>query len=278
MDGSGATLYDLMSYCKDPAAKAFEASHWISPRNWAHVLNALRSWRSKAAHASAKASTAAARQSAFAVGVVGPGGGQIERVVPPGGASAAVPAAPASPVRVRSFDAHGGELGEVGVELHPLIEHEGSPGASFVAPVPAGAAAVELVRDGQVLQRLERSAAPRVRVLSPRRGQRVRRGPGGALEGGRPRPRRALRHGRLLARRRAHVDQRVPGHQRRPRAHPGRARSPAAATRASASGSTTASTSRAPAPRSSASTARLRRRASSARSTASRCARAAAPC
>jgi hypothetical protein len=67
-------------------------------------------------------------------------------------------------------------LDEVGVELHTPTDAPGVTGASFVAPVRADAAAVELIGDGQVLHRLERSRAPRVHVLSPRRGQRVRGG------------------------------------------------------------------------------------------------------
>jgi hypothetical protein len=113
----------------------------------------------------------------FAVGSIGPRGGRIARVIPADPDNLAPAPDPRSPVKLRAFDSGGRLLSEAGAEVEAL---EDSPeGAAFAAPVPAGAAAVELVSGQEVLDRLERSHAPHVRVLAPRRAIRI--GAGGRL-------------------------------------------------------------------------------------------------
>jgi hypothetical protein len=105
----------------------------------------------------------------FAAGVVGASGGRILRYVAPDGNDRIPAAEPGSPVRLRALDARGRVLQEVGVRVSGTSESD-AEGGSFIGPVPAGAAAVELVRDGKVVDRLGRSAAPTVRLLSARAG------------------------------------------------------------------------------------------------------------
>jgi YVTN family beta-propeller protein len=163
----GGPLYDLMSYC------AGEGNAWLSPRNWNHTMDTLRRYRPL--RAATPAARAAAAPRAFAWGVVGPNGGRVVRVAArrPG---ADIPASvPDSPIRLRSLDRAGNVLEDVGVAVDPLTAHvDGAHGGTFVAAASPAARTVELVRGGTVLDRLDRSRPPHVRLLAPRRGARVR--------------------------------------------------------------------------------------------------------
>ena len=107
-------------------------------------------------------------------GSVGPGGARLSRAVPADPDNLVPPPDGASALRVRTVDAGGQPLGEVGARVEPLHTHGGFV-ATFAAPVPTGTAAVELLSDGMVVDRLARSRPPTLRVLAPRRGTRVDR-------------------------------------------------------------------------------------------------------
>jgi hypothetical protein len=186
-------LYDLMSYCAagdDSAEAATEATRgdaWISPRNWNRAVAELESLRSRVGLGRGRptfgrvplaraAQGPRAGRTPFAVGQAGAESGRILRVNQPDGDDAVPAADPASPVRLRSLAADGAVLSEVGVRVTVGSESPpGSPG-TFVAPVARGAAAVELLRDGRVLDRMERDAAPTVRLSAPRSTRHVRAG------------------------------------------------------------------------------------------------------
>ena len=166
----GATAYfDVMSYCR----KFDGTNAWLSPRNWNRsfaVLRAVAAARRQPASASLFA-RAARPTEGFAIGAVGPNGARITRVTQADPDTVAPAPDPQSPLKLRALDASGTVLGEAGADVKPM---EDSPGvATFVAPVPAAAAAVELVSGSIVLHRLERSRAPRVRVLALPRHARV---------------------------------------------------------------------------------------------------------
>jgi hypothetical protein len=163
----GATEYfDVMSYC----SASDGSDTWLSPRNWNRSFAVLRAVEAARRHAFLLA-RAARPGEGFAIGAVGPNGARIARVTQADPGTLAPAPDPQSPLKLRALDASGAVLGEAGADVKPM-EH--SPDlALFVAPVPAGAAAVELVSGSIVLHRLERSRAPRVRVLAPARRARV---------------------------------------------------------------------------------------------------------
>lgn len=185
-DDLSSPLFDLMSYCANLGDRgladtpADSGNAWISARNWNRIdreLSALAQRvgtddRPAAVPAAAATARATAQRSStgrgFAVGVVGPGGGKIMRVVPPDGQDAIPAPEPSSRVRVRSLGADGRVLLDAGVRVE--VSSESSPGSlgSFVAPVSNAADAVELVRDSAVLYRLERSRPPRITLRSAR--------------------------------------------------------------------------------------------------------------
>ena len=174
VDGQGVSLFDLMSYC---APNAPETNTWLSARNWNRAFRTLRDYAARInaepAVRTSVGSSAAASRPAFAVGVVGSGGGRIDRVVPPHG-NVQIPASvPSSPLRLRAFDSAGRTLEDVGVMIQgPSFAGAPAGGGTFVGPVPINAAAVELVRDGVVLDRKLRNRPPGVRLLAP--GHRTR--------------------------------------------------------------------------------------------------------
>jgi hypothetical protein len=156
VDTAPTPLYELMSYC------APESGAWLSARNWNRAFQVLQNLDAKM---KAPAAGAAQAGQGFAVGVVAASGGRIVRYVAPDGNDRIPAAEPGSPVRLRALDASGRVVQEVGVHVSSIGE-----GGSFAGPVPAAAAAVELVRDGAVVDRLTRSAAPTVRLRSARPG------------------------------------------------------------------------------------------------------------
>ena len=162
------TLYDLMSYC----ANTDDSDNWVGPRNWHRAFTRLSEYAARRqGFQGFSARTAAAAPAAFAVGTVGPSGGVLERVTG-AEASDSVPApVPSSPVHVRSLAADGRLLLDAGVTVTTSSEGEGG---SFAGPVAAAAERVELTRDGVLLDSRTRSQPPRVSVLAPRRGTRVR--------------------------------------------------------------------------------------------------------
>ncbi|MGI8429566.1 MAG: hypothetical protein ACR2OB_09745 [Solirubrobacteraceae bacterium] len=173
-------LFDLMTYCgpgsvpSSTSSNQVESSLWLSARNWNHTFDTLAGGPKRAAErsASARATASASSGQAFATGVVGPGGARIVRVVQPHGHDAIPAPAPASPLRLHALDAAGRLLVDEGVQVQPLLDSPGS--ATFVAPVPVGAAAVELISHGAVVDHRQRNRPPRVRLLAPGRRAHAR--------------------------------------------------------------------------------------------------------
>ncbi len=162
VDGPTSPLFDLMSFC------APEATAWLSARNWnrsATLIQTLLGSRVKRLAAASRAGQA------FVSGVVGPRGARVLWVNPADSANLPPAPDPGSRLRVRSLNAAGKELALVGAAI------EGSGGAgTFAVAIPSGTVAVELVMNGQTVDRKARSRAPRVRVTAPRGGKHVGRG------------------------------------------------------------------------------------------------------
>lgn len=173
--GTQRPLFDLMSYCGG------EADAWLSPRNWnrafAFMINAeevVPTTFQVPVRRSARQAQAipVVPGTGFVVGIVEAGQTRITGLEP-ADADHRVPAGdPASPVRVRGLDAAGRTLAEVGARVTTDTE---SGATTFIAQVPAGSAAVELVEGGTVVDRRAKGRPPAVVLRSPRAGTRVRR-------------------------------------------------------------------------------------------------------
>lgn len=176
-------LWDLMSYCTgDPTA-------WISPRNWnrafAFMVDAedvvpttfqvpiRRAARAVAAQAPSSGVVPTVPGAGFAVGIVIDGQARItglepadpDHVVPAGDSGSAL--------RVRGIGANGQTLADVGARMSTDSE---TGATTFIAPVPKGSSAVELVSGGAVVDRREKGRAPSVTLLAPaKKGVRVRK-------------------------------------------------------------------------------------------------------
>jgi hypothetical protein len=178
----GTAYWDLMSYCPTsaPATDPFnENVQWLSPRNWTHLLNyyaPAHTLPARAAATRAAATRAAASVPALAVWAFLDDSGavsiqSVRRID-------AVPTASLteSPWHVAVRDAAGRTLSDTGVTVTTIPSHEAGIARVLRAKVPAaGAASVQIVREGTVVAERQRSAhAPRVQILSPRRGARIR--------------------------------------------------------------------------------------------------------
>lgn len=173
-------LWDLMSYCTgDPTA-------WLSPRNWnrafAFMVEAesvvpttfqVPIRRSAARAAAATDLVPVVPGAGFAVGIVL---GDEARItgLQPADADHRVPAGDeSSSLRVRGLRADGSVIGEVGARV--TTDTDGG-GTTFIAPVPAGSASVQLVKDGAVLDTRAKGPAPKVSLVAPKKaGTRVQR-------------------------------------------------------------------------------------------------------
>ena len=167
VDTAAAPLFDLMSYC------APENSAWLSAYNWSRAFQTLRDYDALLRGGARRLEAALPAGSAIVFGVAGPSAGRIAHVLMPDGQDGQPASEPGSTLRLRALDAAGAALADVGVALTP--SSEGEPGVgTFAGAIPASAAVVELVRDGVVLDRFARSAAPTVRLVAPAAGLRVR--------------------------------------------------------------------------------------------------------
>ena len=186
-DGSPNAWFDLMSYC------APENTAWLSGRNWNHVFIVLEQKAASLAAAGDRAgrrARAAGAGSALAIGSLGVGGAQIDRVMPAGPGNLPDPPDPASPTRLRSFLAAGKLLAESGVRLNQ-VGHR--PAYALTAGFPDSAAKVELVSAGKVLATKQRSRPPTVRLTAPRTPHHGGQAAPGDLDCTRSRPRSADR-------------------------------------------------------------------------------------
>ncbi|WP_028062581.1 hypothetical protein [Solirubrobacter soli] len=168
VDTNARPLYDLMSYCADTLdTPANPGNAWISPFNWNRFSLAFTQLGERGLTRGARvfAQEGAAPKTlgmAYATGSVGAGHGDIGAVLAPDEDSVPPESVPSSPLRLRARDATGAVISDAGVRVTPTEE---APGAgSFGGPVPANAASVELVKDGEVLDTIERSRPPRVRI------------------------------------------------------------------------------------------------------------------
>ena len=186
-------IYDFMTRCANfadrrPTAKqvrvgynpaAFPGDSWLSARNWNHVIASLDAFAGRIGTGSIRVpagdravSAAKQRPLGFAVGVAGPHGGGIARVVPPEAQDLVPGSVAGSPYRLRSLNAAGKVLLDAGVKVQ-FPEDISTPEGTFVGPVAPGASSVELLHNGVVLARRNRSHAPRIKLLTKMKGVRV---------------------------------------------------------------------------------------------------------
>jgi hypothetical protein len=173
----GANLVDIMSYCADRAdTAAADGNAWVSARNWNRYTYELGQLGVRLSTRStlARTGSVAARGSAFAVGAAGTEGGAIAQIVPRDGEDAVPASDPSSPFRLRSLDGAGRVLLDAGVTPRQSTSHDGHTSGPFAGPVANGAQAVELRLGDRLLDRVQRTRPPKVRLISPRRGSRVR--------------------------------------------------------------------------------------------------------
>ncbi len=171
-------LWDFMSYCTgDPTA-------WLSPRNWnrafAFMIEAESvvpttfqvPIRRSAKVAQAPGTVPTVFGAGFVVGTVVDGRARITGLEP-ADAEHVVPAGdPGSGLRVRGLGAAGQTIGEAGARVETSTD---SGATTFIAPVPKGSAAVELVSGGEVVDRRAQGRPPTVKILAPSKaGTRVR--------------------------------------------------------------------------------------------------------
>ena len=174
LDTESARLHDLMSYCagRDGEQRlSADTDAWISPRNWNRAFAILRSV-ARARRARFTAASAGHAGSALVLGDIGASGARMERVIAADPENLAPAPDPQSRLRVRALTMAGTVLGEAGVAVRRL--EDAPDAATFVAAVPAGADVVELLSDGEAIDRVTRSRPPTVRVIAPRRGTRAR--------------------------------------------------------------------------------------------------------
>jgi hypothetical protein len=170
---------DLETYCyvtlDDPAV-------WLSPFNWTKELNGLKVGGTLSGFGAGPARNRAVPRAAgglLRVSASAPstGAAEIIRVEHPENAQR-TPADPSSAFHVVLRDADGEVVGDLPVTVD--IVHSDSPPSVTTyldAVLPAaGAARVEIVRDGEVIASRDRSAhAPAVRLTSPKPGARIPR-------------------------------------------------------------------------------------------------------
>jgi hypothetical protein len=171
LDTAAAPLYDLMSYCANGDRDA-----WLSPRNWNRafsVLEAKQALLTESRSPDQSTAHAAGSGRAFVIGTVGRGSAHIERIVAANPGNASLPPDPSSALHVRSLDASGHTLSDAGAHIDTL-HVDGAPGpGTFALSIPAGAATVELISGGTVLDRRARTRPPSVRVLGTRAGRNL---------------------------------------------------------------------------------------------------------
>ena len=170
-DTKAGALFDLMSYCS-----AGDRTAWLSPYNWTRVFDALRAYKTKVGSRSAagdggQAARATVTGQGYVVGTVTPNGIVIERVVPADQGNEVPAPDPGSPVQVTALGASGQPVGTVGATVSRLSDSD-TPVSTFIAPLPAGAAAVTAT-SGANTDRVERSKPPTLKLLAPRTGTRV---------------------------------------------------------------------------------------------------------
>jgi hypothetical protein len=194
-------IYDLMSYCNATSDKGGgndNDDHWLSVENWNHDVGYARRFVGQSpAHIVDEARVASAPGAAMAFARPASAVRSLEvdvsndilanqaQVVSITPSSGTPTAATASAMYVlRSLDAGGHVIASDAVTggLNNVEPKLGSSTVSSQTPsivqitglIPSNAAAVQVVENGQVIASRTASAhAPRIRITSPRRGQRV---------------------------------------------------------------------------------------------------------
>ena len=173
-NGQPAEYHDYMSYCWTG-----ENATWNSDRGWNDSLIKLYSFQKLRGRTSSASAVARASRATGRLRVVAVSNGttaEIKTVKPAVGPPAH--SLPGSPYQLVARNAAGAVLATVG--MRAIQSHVDGLGLRILLRADvaaAGAASVEIVKDGQVIARRARSArAPSVRVLAPRRGARVGRG------------------------------------------------------------------------------------------------------
>ncbi len=167
-DSAGLRLFDFMSYC------AREEIAGLSAFNWWRFQRKLVSLSASSPTTNARStrSLRADGPSGFVTGFVLNGEAVITDVVPANPDNVPVGSVAGSPLRIQGTDAAGGPAGDVGATIRPSSE---GGGATFIAPLPAGAEKIAVTSGGAVLAERAKSTPPTVKVLSPRKGTRVRK-------------------------------------------------------------------------------------------------------
>jgi hypothetical protein len=175
-------FYDLMSYCGSVTGSQ---DHWVSVMNWNRAVdfgaaNVGHGQPSGPERDVARARTAAVSQSLSVTASydILANHAQVIDVHPTAGGPTAASAS--STYSMRALDASGHPISQNAVsaslsyiEPSPRVQQLASP-IEITGLIPAGAQAVQVLQSGQVIaQRTASAHAPTVRVISPRRGQRV---------------------------------------------------------------------------------------------------------
>ena len=161
-----------MSYC------GTESNSWLGPYNWTRVFDGLRNYKSKVGARSVASAAGTGPQArgavtgqGYVVGSLTPSGIEISQVVPADRSNVVPAPDPASGVQITALGASGQPVGTVPASLGTLSDSD-TPVQTFIAPLPAGAAAVTATA-GANTDRVERSRPPTVKLLAPRAGTRV---------------------------------------------------------------------------------------------------------
>lgn len=177
--GDSRAFYDLMSYCA--FAGSGDPNAWISVKGWTDFINRWRGGVLQPAALSRAAAVAPRTAGTLQVNasVDAAGGARILSVRP----LTPKPQPGLSPTLLRLVvrDAAGAVLSDIPMSGRTFVVDRGGAPPTVVeaaaAVDPAAAASVEVMRDGVVLARRERSPnAPVSAFLSPRKGQLVGRG------------------------------------------------------------------------------------------------------
>jgi hypothetical protein len=177
--------YDFMSYCPGVAGSfstteaVFDAQHWISVRNWEALLAFDQPPQTLPASAAAVTPHVAGQAPLRVVATVDASGTTTMFDVTPGESTTAPPT-PGTPYRIELRDGAGHVLASV-VPSTTFAHAEGQrPGLLLEGTLPfmPSGASVAVTGSGQTVATRSRSVhAPTARLVSPRAGAQVGRGP-----------------------------------------------------------------------------------------------------
>ncbi len=175
---AGSQYYDFMSYCgqKNGTASFFEASHWISVRNWERLIDFHPPAQALPAIAKRPTAASAAGETPLRVIATVDAAGNTSIVDVAPGQQATGPSISGNPFRIELRDASGGMLTSVIPATITLHADHQRPGLLLEATLPlTSSAAAVVVSDGGVdmARRLRSMHAPTAKILSPSATSRV---------------------------------------------------------------------------------------------------------